>query len=57
MSFTKTLKSTQTCQGVHVFLVKITELKCESSYVAMRQHHHTEHHVLAKYVMLPHHHI
>jgi hypothetical protein len=25
-------------QGVHVFLVKITELKCEYSYVAMWQH-------------------
>jgi hypothetical protein len=25
-------------QGVHLFLVKITELKCESSYVLMRQH-------------------
>jgi hypothetical protein len=25
-------------QGVHVFLVKITELKYEYSYVVMRQH-------------------
>jgi hypothetical protein len=25
-------------QGVYVFLVKITELKCEYSYVVMRQH-------------------
>jgi hypothetical protein len=25
-------------QRVHVFLVKITELKCEYSYVVMRQH-------------------
>jgi hypothetical protein len=25
-------------QDVHVFLVKLTELKCEYSYVVMRQH-------------------
>jgi hypothetical protein len=25
-------------QGVHVFLVKIAELKCEYSYVVIRQH-------------------
>jgi hypothetical protein len=25
-------------QGVHAFIVKITELKCEYSYVVMRQH-------------------
>jgi hypothetical protein len=25
-------------QGVHLFLVKITELKCDSSYVVMWQH-------------------
>jgi hypothetical protein len=42
MSLTKTFKSTPTCfdqqliiQGVQVFLVKITEVKCEYSYVAM----------------------
>jgi hypothetical protein len=43
MSFTKTLKkhsdmfrsATDRHQGVHVFLVKITELKCEYSYVML----------------------